>query len=341
MTTNGIFSWMPGRRYQQFTNMHKPLALKLGSTDSFLAKQKKLYTHYENSFLYLPDEKTNAVEWMRRRYTKTEYYNTSELLQWHTYLDDLVESIVGDVTVDDLDKFFSGSLTVEIENVNKGDLCAEYQEIAESESSARICKYILSQWCLDYLTEASPLSKTIAGNFGEWQTNIFKIIQDEYGSGEFQNKHSTLFEKTLRSLDMPDSIDSYRKDIIGSVYFYMNHVNRLCSDKSLFFRFLGFLYIYEAGLIDETRQQGMLLRQVFNDAVDTQYFDLHVEVDQGHGRFVLDEIILPVLHKYDNDVAREVMIGYVQSMLILDYVDWEIDLKMGSIAKLEEESVFG
>jgi hypothetical protein len=47
------------------------------------------------------------------------------------------------------------------------------------------------------------------------------------------------------------------------------------------------------------------------------YWDLHIREDERHGRWMLNDVALPLAEKYPND-AREIVLGYEQQKFMSD-----------------------
>ena len=288
-------------------------------------RAQELYGLYEQDFLYLPEQASpNLQQFLADKYQHQEKNRFAVCAAVFREFDRLFDTLDWQVNEDEVIGFLRYRIDKEIGLLRRGTLADDYATIAAMPNARPVCKFIISQFALDYLTEASPLTRLLPGTFGNVQMEIFSIIADEYGNGKLSRKHSVLFQKTLRTLDMSDNIDTYRPYILTSVYMYMCHVNRVSCDKRLFLRFLGFLFVYEVCLIYPTQQQGMLLRQVFGDQVNIDYFDVHVAVDQVHGAWVVEKMLIPIIRKYGAAAAREILRGYHETLAFLSVSDFEI-----------------
>ena len=74
--------------------------------------------------------------------------------------------------------------------------------IENSRDPSWALKYLLLQMAPDFLTEASPLARTVVGSFGAEQSEMMKVFIDEYGYGVHKTKHSTLFESLMKSVGL-------------------------------------------------------------------------------------------------------------------------------------------
>jgi len=290
-----------------------------------LAKSKSLYDLYERDFFYLPEPGQDIFADLRQRYPAFDEAGRAGLCQdVFGQFDAQIDAKDWALSEDEVIEFLWYRVKKEVDLLADPSLQGDYADYAGRDNARDICKFLLSQFALDYLTEASPLTRMLPGTFGDIQMAIFKIVYDEYGAGNDQHKHSVLFQGTLASLGMATDLAAYRPYILPSVYLYMSYVNRLTADKSLFFRFLGFLFVYEACLIYPTQQQGELLRAVFGPETDTRYFDWHVEIDQGHGVWCVEKALVPIIRRFGVDAAREILRGYHETNALLELCDLEM-----------------
>jgi hypothetical protein len=294
---------------------------------------RKLYSLYERDYLYLPEPRNQSLTSWKADYNAQGSVDRNAMSRdLFKIFDNIIDPYQWNIDEREIKSFLWYRVHAEHELLKIPGLSSDYSRIAESRNAAGICRYLLGQFSLDYLTEASPLTRVMPGTYGEVQMGIFRIISDEYGAGHWSDKHSVLFQGTLASLDMPTDVRLYRNNVINSVYMYMCYVNRIAEDKSLFFRFLGFLFVYEACLIFPTQQQGRLLRAVFPKLnVDTRYFDSHVEIDQDHGVWCVEKILLPIIERYGAEAAQDILRGYHETNLLLELCDLEIKEELSKL----------
>src|SRR3990167_4769682 len=86
--------------------------------------------------------------------------------------------------------------TIDQYEQSENALCSAIMNARDPQWAA---KQLLIQMAPDFLAEASPLARTILGSFGPEQSEMMKVLIDEYGYGVHHTKHSTLFEKTLET----------------------------------------------------------------------------------------------------------------------------------------------
>ncbi|GAB0120274.1 iron-containing redox enzyme family protein [Acidisoma sp. 7E03] len=280
-----------------------------------LGNAQDLYVEFDSDFLYLP-----ATQ--KKKLAKKDRSKKVELV--FGGFDRLVDHQVWTITSAEVLEFFRSRVDEEQKKLRFDGTEKSYLEIIESTQPEQACKFLMSQIALDCLTEASPLTRMLPGSFGELQMAIFKIVSDEYGGGNLNEKHSVLFQKALKSIGMPEVLEFYRPFILNTVYMYLSYVNRVAADKRLYLQFFGFLFVYEACLISATQQQGRMLRKIFGNSVDSTYFDAHVQIDQEHGVWVYEKMLVPLIKSGGSGAAREILRGYHDTNILLSLCDYEV-----------------
>ena len=298
----------------------------LKSVDS---RMLDIYSALEEDFIFLPFTPTNFNNISR---VKDKLRNRCKLLcqgmDALSRISALAKYQPPPTSAQEIKVFFGEMMERELSSLENIKLKMEYKKFAESPDSKDICRYILSQFALDYLTEASPLTRVLGGVYNDIQMAVFKIVSDEYGGGDLSKKHSTMFQTTLRSIGMPTNINAYRSNTLDSVYLYLLYVNLVSSLRENFFKFVGFLFVYEANLIAETKQTSMLLESVFGASVSREYFDLHVNIDKDHGKLTFDRILCPLIDEHGYEAAKEIFLGYTETLFLLQCIETDLNFRI-------------
>jgi hypothetical protein len=142
----------------------------------------------------------------------------------------------------------------------------------------------LIQLALDGLTEASAMARNLPGAYGPEQLELFKIFIDEFGYGVYQSKHSTIFEKLLRSCGLHTDIHAYWHFYLTGSLALINYFNYLTEDHTKFFRYCGAVTYMEWIFAQGFAEAGETLAKVYGPDVDTHYTDEHAHIDQHHGK---------------------------------------------------------
>lgn len=185
-------------------------------------------------------------------------------------------------------------------------------------------KFYFIQFASDFLSEASAMSKNIAGNFGKEISELFKILIDEYGYGVHDKKHSTIYEKLLEDCDLDSSIHYYWQFYLPSSLMLTNYFYYISTNHRYFFRYLGALYFSEASLQFITKKQSELTKEVFGNEFNTLYFDEHTHIDKYHGSMALEKLIKPLVEKLGENILEEIMYGFIEFKYISELADEEL-----------------
>jgi mannose-6-phosphate isomerase-like protein (cupin superfamily) len=210
-----------------------------------------------------------------------------------------------------------------IADLAKGE-SAVSKAIIGSDDPRAAAKFFLIQAGSDFLAEASAMARNAGGNYGPLQSDLFKVLVDEYGYAVHDVKHSTLFEETLKSVDLLSTVHAYWQFYLPTSLALCNYFHWICRDHRQFFRYLGALYFTEATLADVSRKQSAMLRQVFGSSVDTRYFDEHGHIDRHHGRMVREKLVSPVIDTYGDAVIPEILRGFEEFRLLQDLADADL-----------------
>ncbi|MEV4432106.1 iron-containing redox enzyme family protein [Streptomyces sp. NPDC049585] len=231
------------------------------------------------------------------------------------FLDDEVETS-GTWTTESLDSYLD-SLVMESEE----EQSPFERTITGSSDPQRAARMWLVQFAPDFLSEASPMMRNVLGYYGRAQSEWFKVVIDEYGYGVHETKHSTLYERTLESVGLESDVHRYWQYYLNSSLLLNNYFHYLGKNHELFFRYVGALYYTESSLVDFCRRADRLLRGVFGDVVDTEYFTEHVHIDQHHGRMAREKIIKPLLEAHGEGIIPELVRGIEEYRTLLEIGD--------------------
>ena len=168
---------------------------------------------------------------------------------------------------------------------------------------------------LDGLVEASQLSRVLGGVGNEVQSMLTRIFSEEYGKGILSRKHSTYFSIMLEKFKMNTQPEAYFDLAPWEVLANINHSFFLCERKRNFLRYIGSLLFFEVSVpaaFENYKLSGERLG-LSPDAIN--YWELHIKEDERHGRWMLDDVALPLVDRYP-DLAREMVWGYDQQRFI-------------------------
>lgn len=195
--------------------------------------------------------------------------------------------------------------------LNEGDRYLREQMTAEG------YKHLLAIASFDGLIEASRLSRIIGGAGNEIQCTLTRVLIEEYGGGRLPRKHSTYFAQMLAEFGMNTEPEAYFDLVPWEAIASINHNFLLTERKRHFLRYNGGLTYFEvAGPVAYRNYLAAAQRLGFSQAA-MGYWELHIREDERHGRWMLDEVALPLADRYPQD-AWELVLGYDQEKLIGD-----------------------
>ncbi|MEV5825234.1 iron-containing redox enzyme family protein [Spirillospora sp. NPDC052242] len=179
----------------------------------------------------------------------------------------------------------------------------------------------LVQLALDGLTEASAMSRNLAGAYGPEQSALFKIFIDEFGYGVHDAKHTTIFAKMLRSRAMATHVHAYWNFYLAGPLATNNYYYYLSRDHAKFFRYAGAVTYAEAVFAPGFVEMVKVFRDIFGDAVDLHYCDEHAHIDEHHGRITREQVLLALADRHGPRVVPELLRGVAEARLVGDWFE--------------------
>jgi hypothetical protein len=178
-------------------------------------------------------------------------------------------------------------------------------------------QYLLAIASFEGLVEASRLSRILGGAANEVQCTLVRVLIEEYGNGRLSRKHSTFFAQMLAEFGMNTEPEAYFEIVPWEVLASINHNFLLTECKRHFLRYNGGLAYFEiAGPAAYRNYLAAAQRLQLSDAA-MGYWELHIKEDERHGRWMMDDVALPLIQRYP-DYAWEIVLGYDQEKLICD-----------------------
>lgn len=286
-----------------------------------LAAHRVLTTVYEQDLVFLPREpyddwrtdfdafySPNLVDAARVFRSRVESY-------CFEYLDEYVQ-VSDNWTSAMLEEYLESSFAhAETES------SSAFATITSSADPVRAAKMWLIQLAPDFLSESSPMLRNVLGNFGEEQSEWFKIIIDEYGAGVHANKHSYLFEKTLQSVGLSADIHNYWQFYLATALAANNYFHYLGGNHSKLFRYIGALVYTETSLVKFCIDADKVLNEVFAGTSDNQYFTEHIHIDRHHGQMAWDKVCRPLIDRFGEEIIPEIVRGIEEYRAVMDSFD--------------------
>jgi quercetin dioxygenase-like cupin family protein len=301
-----------------------PLARGEFSSSSALAAQRMLLNIYEGDFLFLPPKGFSATAKDFIQFYCGPHRSAGEsvrpVLEQHvfSFLDSEID-VSGAWSEEAMVSFFDARFRAAEQSSS-----AVGAAILSAARPTEAARTFLIQLASDFLTEASAMARYVPGNFGQVQSELFKILIDEYGYGVHQTKHSTMFEAALDSVGLSSHVHAYWQFYLSSSLALSNYFHFVTRNKEHFFRYLGALYYTESTLVHVTRQQSRMLRVVFGDQIDTRYFDEHTHIDRHHGRMVIENLIKPLVRRCGEGIIPQIVRGFEEFRILQDMADEDL-----------------
>lgn len=164
---------------------------------------------------------------------------------------------------------------------------------------------------LDGLVEASQLSRTLGGVGNEIHSVLTRLLVEEYGGGRLSRKHSSHFTIMLEKLGMDTRPEAYFDLVPWELLAIINHSFLLSERKRYFLRYIGGLLYGELSVPSGFRPYQAAGKRLGLSTEEMSYWDIHIKVDELHGKWMLDDVALPLVDKYPSD-AWEILFGYEQ-----------------------------
>jgi hypothetical protein len=188
--------------------------------------------------------------------------------------------------------------------------------LREQMTEAGYC-WLLAIASFDGLVEASRLSRILGGAGNEIQSTLTRVLMEEYGNGRLARKHSTFFAQMLAEFGMHTEPEAYFDIVPWEVLAVINHNFLLTELKRYFLRYNGGLAYFEVAGPAAYRDYLAAAQRLGLSAAAMGYWELHIREDERHGRWMLDDVALPLAEKYPTE-AWELVLGYDQERLMGD-----------------------
>lgn len=195
-------------------------------------------------------------------------------------------------------------------------LSAASRYIREEMSEAGY-RHLLAIGSFDGLVEGSRLSRILGGTANEVQCTLVRVLLEEYGNGRLSRKHSTFFAQMLAEFGMNTEPEAYFDLVPWEVLACANHNFLLTERRRYYLRYSGGLTYFEVAGPAAYRNYLAAAQRLELSNAAMGYWELHIKEDERHGRWMLDDVALPLAERYPHD-AWELVLGYDQEKLMGD-----------------------
>lgn len=168
---------------------------------------------------------------------------------------------------------------------------------------------------LNGLVEASQLARTLGGAANGIQATLTRVLVEEYGGGKLARKHSTFFARMLEQAGLSTRPEAYFDVVPWEVLATINHSFHLAENKRHFVRFCGAFTYTEVSTPASFRGYAAATRRLGLATEGDDYWSLHMREDERHGRWMLEEVALPVAERFPAR-QRELLFGYAQQRIV-------------------------
>ena len=170
---------------------------------------------------------------------------------------------------------------------------------------------------LDGLVEASQLSRTLGGASNDVHAVMTRLLVEEYGGGRLARKHSSFFIRMLEEFGMSTAPEFYFDAVPWEVLAAINHSFLLSERKRYYLRYVGGLLYTEVSVPAGFENYRAAAERLGLSDAARGYWELHIREDERHGRWMLEDVALPLAALYPEH-AHELVLGYDQQKLMSD-----------------------
>lgn len=168
---------------------------------------------------------------------------------------------------------------------------------------------------LDGLVEASQLSRTLGGVGNKIHSMMTRLLVEEYGGGRLSRKHSSFFTVMLEALGMNTAPEAYLDAVPWEVLAAINHSFLLSERKRFYLRYVGGLLYTEISVPAAFESYRLAAQRLGISDSARAYWELHIREDERHGRWMLNDVALPLAELYPAH-ASEILLGYAQQKFL-------------------------
>jgi heme oxygenase-like protein len=186
---------------------------------------------------------------------------------------------------------------------------ATSEYFAHATTAAGYCR-LVQLAALEGLSEAGLLAQAIGGPPNEVQTTLTRILVD-------RQRQAAFFTTMLEACGLPTEPEGHFELVPWEALASLNQTFLLSGRRRHFLRYIG------ARLYRETAAPAIFgayraaAQRLGLSAQARGYWEVHVEHDERHGRWLLEGVALPLAAHYRAD-AWEIVLGYDQHKLIAE-----------------------
>lgn len=176
-------------------------------------------------------------------------------------------------------------------------------------------RYLIAIASFDGLIESSRLTRILGGAANEVQATLTRVLIEEYGNGRLSRKHSTFFALMMTELGLNTQPEAYIDLVPWQALASTNHNFLLTECKRHFLRYNGGLAYFEVAGPSAYRNYLAAAQRLGLSDDAMGYWELHIREDERHGRWMVENVTLPLVDMYPNE-AWQLVLGYDQEKIM-------------------------
>jgi hypothetical protein len=202
----------------------------------------------------------------------------------------------------------STRIDMALRRVIRADRGPSLSTFLEAEGTIAQYREFLIQRSPYQLKEADPHTFGIPRLAGRAKAALVEIQADEYGGGDPQWMHASLFADAMRALDLDAAPGAYLDRLPGSTLAWVNLMSLFGLHRRLRGALVGHLAAFEMTSCVPNRRYGNGLRRLGFGPKATAYFDEHVEADAVHEAIAASDLA-GALVEAEPDLRADVVFG--------------------------------
>jgi hypothetical protein len=191
------------------------------------------------------------------------------------------------------------------------------------------------------LKEADPHSLAIPRIDGPAKAALVEIQADEYGGGDPERMHATIFARTMEALGLDATYGAYLDVVPGVTLATVNLISLFALHRRLRGAAMGHLALFELTSAVPNRRYGNGLRRLGFGAEVTHYYDEHVEADSVHDMIAAYDLA-GALMREDPWIGSEILFGALALARMEDlFATHLVEAWEGGRSSLRERALVG
>ncbi|HVB71868.1 MAG TPA: iron-containing redox enzyme family protein [Acidimicrobiales bacterium] len=223
----------------------------------------------------------------------------------------------------ELERAFLDRLLDEVgydDRVMAGDVLPNLDWLTNSSSGPSLSGYFVESGTLEQLREfcvhrsayqlkeADPHTFAIPRLTGEAKAALVDIQIDEYGSGQADKMHSSLFADTLTALGLDPSYGSYVEILPGVTLATVNLVSMFGLHRRWRGALVGHLAVFEMTSVVPMGRYSSALARFGIGPEGRRFYDVHVQADALHGVVARDRMVAGLV-RAEPELSADVLFG--------------------------------